>query len=81
MGDDGYWRSNVSGRVIFGHGYSKVDNFLLCEGCLNGDTLGALSSVAADPAAYATHVDQIALALQPQWKKLRLLGVNLAMCQ
>ena len=78
MGADGYWRSRRSGRVVFGHSYNKLDNFLLAPGGLNGDSLATLTPT--DAAAWSRQIKGIEAAVAPQRRMLRTLGANLVVC-
>ena len=84
IGADGYYRSVDTGRVVFGHGYSKIINFVLPS-----IQASSLSSIVTDAAAVASLVDEAAStvvvsAIASETRSVRSmlapLGVNLATC-
>ena len=85
MGDDGYWRSAATGRVVFGHSYNKLLNIfngteLITRdgGNDGGDSDGESADAArVDDAA----VDALALTHASRLRQLTSgLGANLATC-
>ena len=84
MGEDGYWRSSASGRVIFGHSYNKLLNIfngteLIFDGVSSDGGLG-VGTDAADVATAA--VDALAATHASRLRQLtRGLGANLATCE
>jgi hypothetical protein len=82
MGSDGYWRSATSGRVVFGHSYSKLVNLfngseLILRDVSELDASGRPTGAVADAA-----IDE--LARSPAAARLRQvahgLGINGATC-